>query len=224
MNKKIKGILFDMDGTVLDSEGLFDDAQLLFLKEFEIFAKPDDLEEFKGMSYKDFYPRFTKKFNLNLNVDLIRFKIRTYLHKIMETRLKFIRGFEKFYNHYIGPSSLKVGLVTNTTRLSYQKIQECINIDDYFNYVITVTEAKEPKPSPEPYLQAINFLSLNIRDTVIIEDSKTGLISAVRTGAKVIGLTTSLNREQIKDINKDILVADSYIDVGSFLETDDYHI
>ena len=213
MFKNIKGILFDMDGTVLDSEALFDDAQLLFLKEFGIIAKVKDLEEFKGMSYKDFYPRFTNKFKLNLNIDAIRFKIRNYLHEIMETRLKFIDGFEHFFNHCIKPYNFQVGLVTNTTRLSYQKIQKCINIDDYFKYVITVTEAIEPKPSPKPYFQAMDSLSLNVNNTLIIEDSKTGLISAIKSGAKVIGLTTSLNKKQIKKINKNIIVANSYHDI-----------
>ena len=218
MFDSIKGILFDMDGTVLDSEALFDNAQLLFLKEFEIDAKIKDLEEFKGMSYKDFYPRFTDKFKLTVDVDVIRFKIRTYLHDIMETRLKFIDGFEHFFNHYIQPYNFQVGLVTNTTRLSYQKIQKCINIDDYFKYVITVTEAIEPKPSPEPYFQAMDYLSLNANNTLIIEDSNTGLTSAVKTGAKVIGLTTSLNEKQIQQINKNIIIVNTYQDIGAYFE------
>ena len=88
----INGILFDMDGTVLDSEALFDDAQLLFLKDMGVHASIQDLKEFKGMSYKHFYPRFTSKFNITLEVNIIRSKIRTYLHEIMETRLKFIKG------------------------------------------------------------------------------------------------------------------------------------
>ena len=61
---KIKGILFDMDGTVLDSEGLFEAAQIKLLNEYNITAERSALAEFKGMSYKDFYPCFMKKFNL----------------------------------------------------------------------------------------------------------------------------------------------------------------
>ena len=45
---KYSGILFDMDGTVLDSEGLFDKAQLRFLKENNILVSSEDLSEFKG--------------------------------------------------------------------------------------------------------------------------------------------------------------------------------
>ena len=145
-SNKIKGVLFDMDGTVLDSEGSFVKAQLLLLQEYNIISSTNELEEFKGMSYKDFYPRFMAKFDIVENVDSLRSKLRTYLHKIMETNLKFIEGFEDFYKYHIKGSKLKVGLITNTTRLSYEKIQTCIHIDDYFNFVITVSEATKPNP------------------------------------------------------------------------------
>ena len=131
MINNIKGILFDMDGTVLDSEGLFDESQLLLLKEYSINASICDLEEFKGMSYKDFYPLFMKKFNIDSDIDTIRLKLRTYLHQSMKNNLKFIDGFEYFYNGFIKDNELKVGLVTNTTRLTYEKIRTYINIDDY---------------------------------------------------------------------------------------------
>ena len=107
---------------------------------------------------------------------------------------------------------------TNTTRLTYQKIQTCINIDDYFHFVITVTESKEPKPSPAPYLQAMEFLSLDADETLIVEDSVTGLLSAIRSKAKVIGITTSLTDKQITNIHKDIFVANSYNDVTTYLK------
>ena len=191
MVKDIKGVLFDMDGTVLDSEGLFEEAQLQLLEEYGTLSSRNELKQFKGMSYKDFYPQFMTKFNIPGEIDHVRLKLRTYLHQIMEKKLKFIDGFEEFYNSIIKDSDIRVALVTNTTRLTYQKIQSYININDYFPFVITVTESKEPKPSPEPYLEAMDFLSLDAKHTLIIEDSITGLLSAVRTKANVMGITTS---------------------------------
>ena len=221
-SNKIKGVLFDMDGTVLDSEGSFVKAQLLLLQEYNIISSTNELEEFKGMSYKDFYPRFMAKFDIVENVDSLRSKLRTYLHKIMETNLKFIEGFEDFYKYHIEGSKLKLGLITNTTRLSYEKIQTCIHIDDYFNFVITVSEATKPKPSPVPYIEAMEKLSLDVNETVIIEDSKTGLLSAVRSKAKVIGITTSLSDKQIKDIDQNILIANSYNDISEYFKESNY--
>ena len=213
MAEKIKAILFDMDGTVLDSEGIFSDAQIELLKEYNIKSNHSELEEFKGMSHYIFYPSFMKKFNIVEDIDIIRFKLRNHLHNIMETKLKYIKGFENFYISIIRGSNLKTGLVTNTTRTTFKKIQQFINIDYYFSFVITITEAIEPKPSPKPYLQAMNHFSIKPSETLIIEDSKTGLISAVDSGAQVIGLTTSLLPNQIKKISSKIVVVDSYSEI-----------
>ena len=215
---KYSGILFDMDGTVLDSEGLFDKAQLRFLKENDILVSSEDLSEFKGLSYKHFYPRFMSKFNITGAVDGIRLKLRTYLHEIMETELKYIDGFEEFYNSYILGHQVKVGIVTNTTRLSYQKIDQCVGIGNYFPYSLTASESREPKPSPVPFIQAMDDLKLTSDKTLIIEDSQTGLLSAVGSGAQVIGITTSLSKQDILNIDNSIHVVDTYQDIADYLE------
>ena len=64
----------------------------------------------------------------------------------------------------------------------------------------------------------MDYLSLNANNTLIIEDSNTGLTSAVKTGAKVIGLTTSLNEKQIQQINKNIIIVNTYQDIGAYFE------
>ena len=215
---KYSGILFDMDGTVLDSEGLFDKAQLRFLKENDILVSSEDLSEFKGLSYKHFYPRFMSKFNITGAVDGIRLKLRTYLHEIMETELEYIQGFEEFYNSYILGHQVKVGIVTNTTRLSYQKIDQCVGIGNYFPYSLTASESREPKPSPVPFIQAMDELKLTSDKTLIIEDSQTGLLSAVGSGAQVIGITTSLSKQDILNIDNSIHVVDTYQDIADYLE------
>ena len=215
---RYSGILFDMDGTVLDSEGLFDKAQLRFLKENDILVSNEDLSEFKGLSYKHFYPRFMSKFNITGAVDGIRLKLRTYLHEIMETELEYIEGFEEFYNSYILGHQVKVGIVTNTTRLSYQKIDQCVGIGNYFPYSLTASESREPKPSPVPFIQAMDELKLTSDKTLIIEDSQTGLLSAVGSGAQVIGITTSLSKQDILNIDNSIHVVDTYQDIADYLE------
>ena len=215
---KIDGILFDMDGTVLDSEGLFDRAQLKLLNEYGVSVNANELSEFKGMSYKDFYPRFMSKFQITGDIDSIRLKLRTYLHEIMESNLRYIDGFDHFYSKFIRGEKIKVGIVTNTTRLTYNKIETYININEYFQFSITATESKEPKPSPLPYIQAMKELSLDPNQTLIIEDSKTGLMSAVGSGARVVGITTSLSRDEIKDIDTRIHVVESYPEIGEYLQ------
>ena len=60
----------------------------------------------------------------------------------------------------------------------------------------------------------MKHLSLDISQTLIIEDSKTGLLSAVKSKANVVGITTSLTKDQIKDIDKNITVVNSYHEIN----------
>ena len=61
-------------------------------------------------------------------------------------------------------------------------------------------------------------MSLSPDRTLIIEDSKTGLVSAVASKAKVIGITTSLSKQQINDIDPSIYTIDSYPELGEYLQ------
>ena len=61
-------------------------------------------------------------------------------------------------------------------------------------------------------------LSLKEENTIIIEDSKTGLISASGTNAKVIAIKTSITDEEIKSISNDIIIAENYIEIESYFK------
>ena len=62
---KIESILFDMDGTVLDSEKLFAKAELSLVREYGMQAELDDFIQFRGMSEEAFYPAFIDRFNID---------------------------------------------------------------------------------------------------------------------------------------------------------------
>ena len=98
----------------------------------------------------------------------------------MEKELRYICGFETFFKSYILNKGFKVGLVTNTTRATYNKIQSILNIDDYFSIVIQRQNLQGQNPSPVPYLENMESLC-SPKETLIIENSKTGLICAINS-------------------------------------------
>ena len=63
----------------------------------------------------------------------------------------------RLFSNLILNKGFKVGSVTNTTRATYNKIQSILNIDDYFQSV-NLNRVSKPKPSPVPYLEAMNLL------------------------------------------------------------------
>ena len=76
---KIHAIIFDMDGTVLESEGLFSLAEQKLLVDYGVHVNLDALSEFRGMSEDDFYPHFIDKFQISDSIENLKFKLKEHL-------------------------------------------------------------------------------------------------------------------------------------------------
>ena len=112
---------------------------------------------------------------------------------------------------------MKTALVTNTSREIINHVSQCIDLDRYFDMKITSSDVVEPKPSAVPYNVAMDRLSVTSSGCAIIEDSSSGLQSAISSGAEVIGITTTRSKKEIAEISSDIHVFDSYAEIKKFL-------
>ena len=216
---KIKSILFDMDGTVLESEGLFARAEHRLLKHYGVEADIQELNDFRGMSEDEFYPRFIQRYHLSQDIDTLKAQLKEMLFSIFKTDLCYLDGFRDFYDTQVRLSNRSTALVTNTSIDIVQKVRSCIDIDSYFQNIITSSDVSAPKPSPVPYHQAMSLLEVHAEQTLIIEDSSSGLRSAVDSGAMVVGLTSTLSKSKIHQIHDSIIVCDGYPEIRNFLES-----
>lgn len=83
---------------------------------------------------------------------------------------------------YLKEQNCKIAIVTNSNKISTNIILKNIGIYDYIDVIITNEDVLNKKPSPEPYLKAIEILNCSIKETIIFEDSEIGIISAKNTG------------------------------------------
>ena len=214
---KYEAIIFDMDGTVLQSEGLFTRAEIMLLDDYGVSASAIDLDEFRGVSPNLFYMNLKKKYNISEDTTVLRKKLIEYLYQMFADDLKYMDGFKYFFKNHIIDNKIKTALVTNTSRNIVNKVNEYTNIDSYFKTIITSDDVINHKPHPEPYLMAMNILGVVPYNTLIIEDSKVGIISAIKSEADVIGIQTTLSKNDFKDINTDILSFSEYSCISNFL-------
>ena len=85
---------------------------------------------------------------------------------------------------YLKEQNCKIAIVTNSNKISTNIILKNIGIYDYIDVIITNEDVLNKKPSPEPYLKAIEILNCSIKETIIFEDSEIGIISAKNTGCE----------------------------------------
>jgi len=182
----MSAILFDMDGTLVDSEPLWLSAEIEIMQEFGCTWTAEDqiaclggprsktekiMQEKSGFQMPDGY------FGSRLD-NLMELKLASELN-IYAGGLKLIAECKNY--------GLKVGLVTASgTRLMNVVLQNFPK--DTFDVVVSGDDVTNSKPDPEPYLKAANDLSVDITQSLVIEDSLTGVTSALASGAQVIGI------------------------------------
>jgi HAD superfamily hydrolase (TIGR01509 family) len=197
-NKKL--ILFDLDGTITETESL---NYLLYKralnKTFEVRLSREDWKKFFSgrtpeASLRDFLRSlniFCNKTNFQYLMEEIRVSKERELSKIR--KIELVDGFIKFAKK-LRKEDLKIGLATSTTRVFTEIILAKVGIDHYFDEIITREDCNISKPNPDIYCYAMKIFKIDPRDTIIFEDSFSGLMAAVRSKAAVIQVGKQLAR------------------------------
>ncbi len=197
---KIKAILFDMDGVLIDAKDWHYEAlnQALSLFGMEI-SRYDHLVTYDGLP--------TKK---KLDMLTLERGLPKALHNFindMKQEFTFQLGYAKCkptFNHQYALSNLKangyrMAVCSNSIRKTINVLLERSAITDYFDFYISNEDVKEAKPHPEMYVAAINRLGFNPDECLILEDNENGIKAAKASGAHllVVGDINDVNLENI---------------------------
>ncbi len=189
----LRGVLFDMDGTLFQTEELHADILRQMAIDMNIrppFPAHEVEARLKGMADKQVFEqaKFWPGFPQNLSADsFIEDKNSRLLTRIPVLPLEHwcAREMLSFLQH-CRDEKLILGLVTSSERVITQALLEASRTHHLFDHIITLQDVKHAKPHPWPYLQAMQHLGLGPRETLIFEDSAPGLEAARKSGARVI--------------------------------------
>ena len=91
------------------------------------------------------------------------------------------------------------GLVTSNLPKIVEIILKNLQIKEHFSFILTEDDVKEVKPSPEPYLTALEKSGVKKDEAIVVEDTPSGIKSAKAADLKCIALTTTFPREELSD-------------------------
>jgi pyrophosphatase PpaX len=173
------GVLFDLDGTLLDTSGLI-------IKSFQHTFKVHYQREVKAA---DVYPFFGKTLRAAMEVlgpDKVDDLIATYrefnLAKHDELTTAFTGVVEVVQSLY--SAGIKMGVVTSKTRGTALRGLRLFDMDKYFLTVVGADECTKHKPDPEPVERALKTLELSWQQCLMVGDSPSDIISAQQAGTK----------------------------------------
>ncbi len=192
------GIIFDMDGVLLDSEPFICKAACMMFKERGLEVKPEDFLPFVGAGENRYIGGVAEKYNFP--VDIERDKKRTYeiYLDIIKGNLKPLPGVYEFIEKCKSLGK-KIAVATSADRVKLEGNLREINLPvETFDAVITAEDAKHKKPDPEIFIKAAEKLGLDPKKCLIVEDAINGVRAAKAAGAKCLALTTSFSQEELK--------------------------
>ena len=193
-----KGIIFDMDGTIVDSLPYHYKAWKIFFKENKVENFSERLKDYKGGGtldlmtavYGDKYSR--KELKIMTDDKEIIFR------EIYKNNVVPIMGFMDMFE-LIKSKKILVGIASNAIRKNVKMILSELKIYEKFDSIICGDEVKRGKPDPEMFDETIDRFNLKKEECLIFEDSVEGVSAAVNSRVDVVGITSSTSGDILID-------------------------
>ncbi len=208
-----RGVLFDMDGVLIDSEPVHEKAIIALTAELgDALEDEAVLYSFKGAPEKNMAVRLMEMYpeQTFTEEEIIRRKIDLFAGLFHQVRL--VEGAKEFVerSHAAGR---KHGLTTSASRSTQRLAFETFGFGEFFDTIVTGEDITQGKPHPEPYRLTAEKLGLSTCDCLVIEDSINGVLSGKAAGCRVIAITGTFPKEALMVAGADHVI-DSFSELG----------
>jgi beta-phosphoglucomutase family hydrolase len=174
-------LIFDMDGTLVDSGQLHQRAWELMLEKYKFPIDPPYMRSLAGVPTNRTIEMLIEKFNIKAEASIAEMTLykERYAYENFHKYLKptaLIDIVKKYHGQK--PMALGTGAITEDAK---QVLQIC-GLTNYISVVVGADQVKHPKPAPDTFLRCAELLNVNPKNCVVFEDAKLGLQAAKSAG------------------------------------------
>lgn len=193
----IRGVLFDMDGVLVDSEPFICKAAIMMFREMGLKVTPDDFIPFVGMGENKYIGGVAEKYGLT--VDITQVKARTYqIYKtIIKGTLTPLPGVTQFIAK-CRKLGLRLAVATSADLIKMEaNLNETGLPASLFNATVNGLEVENKKPHPDIYKKASERLGLKPEECLVVEDALSGIKAAKAAGCRCLAVATSFDKDEL---------------------------
>jgi len=184
---KIKAVIFDMDGVLIEEKGWHYDALNKALNLFgQKISRYEHLVTYDGLPTMKKLEMLTRErgFPVSLHEFINEIK-QQYTMDMIFTRCKPVFSHQ-FALSQLKKDGYKLGVASNSARATVETMMNKSALIEYLDFLFSYQDVVKPKPDPEIYLKAIDYLELSPDECVIVEDNENGIKAAKASGAHVL--------------------------------------
>jgi len=189
------GILWDCDGTIMDTERLYAYAWQTHLKQFGLSIPEDEIKQFVGVDDRIVHSFYSDQVDLE-NFDQTMHKLGFIIENSLDERIIFQDAKQLLYQ--LSHLEFKQACASASPYNLLSKKLQKFKVDSYFDFIIGGDQVNRNKPYPDIYNKAIEKLGTSYN--LVIEDSPTGILSGKASGSYVLAIDRGMfSKEQLSE-------------------------
>ena len=197
----LKAIIFDLDGTLVDSLPYHHESWRIFFKKNNI--EENDFDEiyknYKGGGTLELMTSVFGDIYTKDELEKMSDDKEVIFRDIYRSKIVPINGLRKFLDN-LKKNNILLSIGSNAIRKNVLMTIKELGITNYFSSIICGDEVSKGKPDPEMYIKTLSNLKVNKNECIIFEDSIEGVTAAKNANIKAIGVTSSQSSEILKSV------------------------
>jgi len=207
MLENIEAVIFDLDGTLIDSMKTWKKIDIEYLAKFDKRVPEDLNDEIEGMSFTETAYYFKERFDIPDSIEQIKkdwddAAYSKYAHEVL------LKDGVKSFIKKLKEKNIKLGIATSNSRKLTQVALERLKIIDYFSVIKTACEISKGKDSPDIYKEVAKELGVTSDKCLVFEDIVVGIQAGINAGMKVCAVYDDFSKDTDEEKKK---LADYYI-------------
>lgn len=194
----IKACIFDMDGTIIDSMGLWHDIDIEYFGKYNKVLPPTYQSEIEGMSIRETAEYTKNTYGFSDSIEDMIHEWNQMAEEYYANKIQFKPHVEDFFG-FLKKRGILLGVATSNSRYLYQALSDSVGLYKYMDAVVTGEDVTCGKPAPECYLKAAEKLGVEPAACLVFEDIPIGLKAAISAGMKTCAVADAYSEKQWKE-------------------------
>ena len=195
----IEGVLFDMDGVLVDSEHFICKAAIMMFRELGFNVSPQEFLPFVGMGENRYIGGVAEKHKIFIDIEQVKARTYDIYETIVKGKLFSLPGASEFIIK-CSNKGLKLALATSADPVKMKvNLREIGLSEDKFQAIITGHDVTRKKPFPDIYIKAAESIGLKPGSCLVVEDAPNGIKAGKSAGCKCLAVTSTFNEAALAE-------------------------
>jgi len=202
-----EGIIFDLDGTLIDSEPNYYESDRILMEEYGVEFSEEMKKKYVGVGNSFMMEDLRRTYNLSDSMEALLEKKNRYYMDIARRNTKTFPEMKKLVER-LAEEGYKLAIASGSSPEVIEELTEIVGVRKYFERLVSSEEVLHGKPAPDIFIEAARRLGIKTSEAIVLEDTQYGVEAAVRAGMRCVAIPTINNPLDVNFRMADLLFAE----------------